>query len=58
MHIQQINNTSFGAIVLRDSKFIPNNILRRAETLSEGKFKASSLENKNLIDEVIKNDYR
>ena len=57
MHIQQISNQNFGAIVLRDSKFIPKNLLRQAETLSNGKFQASSLEGKRLIDEVIKNDF-
>lgn len=57
MKISPINNQTFGAIVLRDKRVLPAELLKQVEELSNGKFHANSLENKSLIKEVIRNDY-
>ncbi len=57
MKISPINNQTFGAIVLRDKRVLPAELLKQVEEVSNGKFHANSLENKSLIKEVIRNDY-
>lgn len=54
------NNTSFGAIILRDNRSFPRTLCDDVEAKTKGRkgggFK-STLADKRLIDEVIKNDY-
>ena len=55
------NQTSFGAIILRDNRSFSKALCDQVEEMTRGRngdgFKSESLADKRLIDEVIKYDY-
>ncbi len=62
MQVQKVQNqTTFGAIILRDNRSFSKSFCDKIEAATKGRkgggFKSESLADKRLIDEVIKHDY-